>query len=261
MTIAMPDSVRVPDLPPGYPAYLGYGDGDEPTAAELAGRFPHANRIILTVTGRTIDCDGIDCEPGNVNAAATRVWVQQKLKADPHTRPVIYASVEGQPNYGMPWVLAALERNGVQRAQIRLLTAHYGFGNHICGPDTCKLLDASADGTQWTDSYRTAEGTIVDMSALQDNFFGSSAQTETERLVHELGTVRQGDKGEQVKTVQGCLLARGYAIGVSGILTAGIDGVFGPITLSAVRMAQHTAGIPVDGIVGPRTWPVLLGVA
>jgi hypothetical protein len=258
MTIAMPDSVRVPDLPPGYPAYLGYADGDDPTAAELAGRFPDAHRIILTVTGSTIDCDGIDCEPGNANAAMTRVWVQRKLKADPGARPVIYASVIGQPNYGMPDVIAALTRNGIGLDQVRLISAHYtsAQGNHICGPDSCKAIKTPMNGTQWTDSYRTAQGTLVDMSALQDNFFGSPPQSGTEKLVKELGTVGPGDTGNDVRTVQGLCNAR--ALGGKPLV---IDGEFGPATESDVLGFQHAAGITVDGIVGPQTWPVLLGVA
>jgi Putative peptidoglycan binding domain len=255
--ISMPDSVRVADLPAGYPAYLGYADGGDATAGELAGRFPDANRIILTVTGNTIDCDGIDCEPGNVNAAATRVWVQRKLAADPHSRPVIYASVVGKPDYGMPWVMAALWHNGIKRSQVRLLSAHYGAGEHICGPDTCKLSAAPMDGTQWTDSYPGVAGSVVDMSLLNAGFF---RQDGTEGIVTELGIIRQGDTGERVKTVQGLLLARGYAIGVSGVLTAGVDGVFGPLTASAVHQLQAKHGLTADGIVGPATWPVLLGL-
>lgn len=263
MTISMPDSVRVADLPDGYSAYLGYTDGDTANAGELAGRFPHASRVILTVTGNTIDCDGIDIEPGNPNVAMGRVWVQRKLKADPHSYPVIYASVEGQPNYGMHDVLAALARNGIARSSVRLLSAHYGAGEHICGPHSCKLISVTMDGTQWTSAYLLAGGVTVDMSLLAPDFFTRTVQarTETEKIVQELATVKLGSTGETVRTAQGALLARGYAIGVSGVLTAGIDGVFGKLTDSAVRRAQEKAGITVDGIVGPATWPVLLGVA
>jgi Putative peptidoglycan binding domain len=265
MTISMPDSTVVENLPDGYPAYLGYADGQWPTGAALAGMFPAAHRVILTVNGSTIsEADGIDCEPGNINAAGTRVWVQRKLIADPGFRPVIYASILGEPNYGMLDVLAALQRNRIARERVRLLTAHYGAGMHICSPRACRAGYATgitADGTQWTNSYLLGGGITVDMSLLNDNFFGAQNRTGTEKIVQELGTVRQGSTGETVRTAQGCLLARGYAIGVSGVLTAGVDGVFGPLTLAAVRQVQAKAGITVDGVVGPQTWPVLLGVA
>lgn len=265
MTISMPDSVRVPDLPDGYSAYLGYADGDEPTAGLLAGRFPHANRVILTVTGNTIDCDGCDSERLDLNAAKAAEWADRKLAADLHSYPVIYASVIGDPGYGMHEVISELEGIGIGRGLVRLLSAHYwGRGPHICGPGSCGAIDIDMDGTQWTDAYQTGPGApVVDMSLLAPDFFTRTMTTtsETEKIVTELGTVRQGDTGEQVRTVQGLLLARGYAIGLSGALTAGVDGVFGKFTDSAVRQLQSKAHLAVDGVVGPRTWPVLLGVA
>ena len=42
MTIAMPDSIYPQNLPPGYPAYLGYVDGRWPTAPVLHSKFPDA---------------------------------------------------------------------------------------------------------------------------------------------------------------------------------------------------------------------------
>lgn len=263
MTIAMPDSVQVSDLPGGYTAYLGYADGDRPTAGPLADRFPGARRVILTVTGQvTGAADGIDCEPGNVTAAQAALWAKSKLRASPGFRPVIYASVIGEPGYGMGDVTGNLRSLGITLSQVRLLSAHYGAGQHICGPASCKLIAFPMDGTQWTDEYwEHGMGAAVDMSALEPDFFAGQTRTETEKIVQELATVKLGSTGEPVRTAQGCLLARGYAIGVSGVLTAGVDGVFGQFTDSAVRQLQRKHGLADDGVVGPLTWPVLLGVA
>lgn len=104
-------------------------------------------------------------------------------------------------------------------------------------------------------------GGCFDMSALKADFFAGQTRTETEKIVQELATVKLGSTGPFVRTAQGCLLARGYAIGVSGVLTAGVDGVFGKLTDAAVRQLQAKASLTIDGIVGPATWPVLLGVA
>jgi len=74
-------------------------------------------------------------------------------------------------------------------------------------------------------------------------------------------TIRQGDTGPAVRTAQGLLVARYYRLGTTGPAGDGIDGQFGPLTGAAVREAQGLARITVDGIVGPQTWPHLLGVA
>jgi len=58
-------------------------------------------------------------------------------------------------------------------------------------------------------------------------------------------TLRQGNKGEQVKELQQMLNANGYNLSV--------DGDFGPLTAAAVKAYQSSKGLSVDGIVGPQT--------
>jgi hypothetical protein len=72
----------------------------------------------------------------------------------------------------------------------------------------------------------------------------------TETLVQTLPTLAQGATGQDVRTVQGCLGARGHVIM--------IDGSYGPNTVAAVRQFQLVSGLTVDGTVGPKTWPALL---
>ena len=63
-------------------------------------------------------------------------------------------------------------------------------------------------------------------------------------------TVRRGDSGEFVKAAQNELDRHGHALA--------IDGIFGPKTDGAVRQFQKSAGLVVDGIVGPHTWRALI---
>ena len=63
-------------------------------------------------------------------------------------------------------------------------------------------------------------------------------------------TVRRGASGPNVASGQHLLNARGAA------LTA--DGAFGPLTETAVRSFQTGAGLPVTGVLDPRTWPALV---
>jgi len=55
-----------------------------------------------------------------------------------------------------------------------------------------------------------------------------------------------GSSGTAVRTLQQGLASKGYSLSV--------DGVFGPVTQSAVMSFQRSQGIIVDGIVGPVTW-------
>ncbi|MET9792947.1 peptidoglycan-binding protein [Streptomyces canus] len=61
-----------------------------------------------------------------------------------------------------------------------------------------------------------------------------------------------GATGADVAEAQ-CLLRR------AGISPGGIDGMFGPLTLRAVKTFQDRAGLTVDGMLGPRSWKALRG--
>jgi peptidoglycan hydrolase-like protein with peptidoglycan-binding domain len=66
-------------------------------------------------------------------------------------------------------------------------------------------------------------------------------------------TVKYGDSNDIVKQLQAALNFKG----ASPALKA--DGIFGPLTLAAVKAFQKANGLAVDGIVGPITWGKLLG--
>jgi hypothetical protein len=63
-------------------------------------------------------------------------------------------------------------------------------------------------------------------------------------------TVRRGDSGPDVTSVQHLLNARGAGLAA--------DGVFGPLTETAVRNFQAAMGLSVTGVVDTRTWPTLV---
>lgn len=71
-----------------------------------------------------------------------------------------------------------------------------------------------------------------------------------DKLMQSLPTITTGSSGTFVKTVQGLCCARGH--------NTAIDGNFGPQTEIAVRQIQGAAKVTVDGVVGPKTWPVLV---
>jgi hypothetical protein len=253
VTIDMPDSVTVANLPAGYQAYLGYWDGDYPTAEELDTVFPDADHVILTVHGGLADnvlgmIDGFDVENGDMTATAAADLAYRKIRLTPDEWPVIYASVSTMKDL----VLPALAVEHIDLRDVRLLSAHYGKGPHICGPGSCGEISVEMDGTQWTSTFAVRPGVLIDMSMLKDDFFGPQI-TPTEAMVRELPVLQQGAAGPLVKTVQGLCNARGA--------TLAIDGVFGAQTQHAVLFTQSMSKLVVDGVVGPATWPALLGIA
>lgn len=66
-----------------------------------------------------------------------------------------------------------------------------------------------------------------------------------------LPLLRYDDEGPHVAALQGLLNAK-----ASQGLT--VDGDFGPATERAVHNVQRFFGLTVDGIVGEKTWTVLL---
>ncbi|WP_030174572.1 peptidoglycan-binding domain-containing protein [Spirillospora albida] len=75
----------------------------------------------------------------------------------------------------------------------------------------------------------------------------------TEDIVKKLPMLSRGDTGEHVETVQGLLLARSHS-------EVRVNGKFDGTTESAVKAVQRWGGVEDDGVVGPKTWPVLLRV-
>lgn len=62
-------------------------------------------------------------------------------------------------------------------------------------------------------------------------------------------TLRYGDTGSDVKTLQTALNGRGASLAV--------DGEFGAKTRDAVKKFQRLNGLEDDGIVGAKTWAAL----
>ena len=79
---------------------------------------------------------------------------------------------------------------------------------------------------------------------------GSSAP-ETELRGFPL--LARGSRGWPVVTLQGALIAHGYSCGPDGP-----DGDFGYNTQNAVCRFQRDSALPVDGVVGDKTWTRLL---
>src|SRR5208282_905426 len=229
MTIIMYDAITPSLIPADAVAVAGYVGGNWVTYPELLARFPNANVLSIAInSSETAQC--LDIEAGDAVPSDAPAWVLRQKTP----RPCLYASVSA-----MNGLLAILDTAGISRASVRLWSAHYGQGEHICGPATCKQMSVTADGTQWTDS---ANGVSLDQSLLNNDFFGSPVPMVTYSAVtSQLPTLTPGVKDADlphwyVKRVQAILnYVYGYPCNLSG--------VYDPMTVTAVKLLQARDGL------------------
>lgn len=95
-----------------------------------------------------------------------------------------------------------------------------------------------------------------------DDNYKASTSTSSTSATNKGGTytmtmkeLKNGSRGNAVKSVQILLIGYGYSCG-----TKGTDGVFGFGTLNAVKKFQKAKGLTDDGIVGKKTMSALLGL-
>jgi hypothetical protein len=163
VTLTMYDCTNVTSLPAGADAYAGYVDGLFANLTAIKRRFAGSGAHFLSIAVfASDDADCLDIEAGDATNAQAPGWVNRRLTGGAF-RPCLYTSVSN-----VDALMTTLNETGISRAEIRLWSAHYGQGQHICGPGTCRQAQHACDGTQWTD---VALGRSLDQSVLLGNFF------------------------------------------------------------------------------------------
>jgi peptidoglycan hydrolase-like protein with peptidoglycan-binding domain len=185
----------------------------------------------------------MDVEPGDATPAQSGTYVQMRHAAG-IARPIIYASASNIND-----CRRSLDSVGLARASYRLLSAHYGKGEHICGnPGTNCGYNIDVDGTQWIDHNNDWDETL-----LRDNFLdggGPPPVPPPGPIVPPYPgyplycpPVRQTAMASQWQLR---MQQRGWHIVV--------DGWYGPASRTICIQFQQQKGARVDGIVGPTTW-------
>jgi hypothetical protein len=172
--ITMFDTALNDQFPSGAAAYAAYVDGgigNQPNYAYIVSAFPQARHLSIALFASD-NADALDVEPGASVPADIPGWYARQVQRGIQ-RPVIYASASAMNDTILPLLAAS----GIARAKTRLWAAHYGLGEHICGPASCGALSIDADGTQWTSNAR---GLVLDQSLLLDNFFTTDPTVTTE---------------------------------------------------------------------------------
>jgi hypothetical protein len=124
---------------------------------------------------------------------------------------------------------------------------HVGVVEKVLGGGRVQTIEGNTDNA----CRRRVRGASVIAGFGRPAYAGSNW---TEDAVKKLPVLRKGDEGEHVQTLRALLLARSHPeIGK-------VDGPFDTKVELAVRAVQTWGRVKPDGIVGPKTWPVLLRV-
>lgn len=155
-----------------FDAIAAYGNGKFANYDAAHKEFPHLHVLKIDVKGEGIGNAG-DFEAGDMAFANAGHWAKGRIAAGIH-RPVVYFSVA---NYHA--VIESLHAAGVNRADVRIWTAHYDGRPHLCSSACQPGMSHPADATQWGSPQ--APGTLpapfaghnVDVSMTADDFFAS----------------------------------------------------------------------------------------
>lgn len=159
----MLDAITPANIPAGTRYVAGYVDGLYANMAEMAQRFPNAIRVGYAVSART-DAEALDIEKGDATIAEAVIWSERQIARKVY-RPILYTAASNCAE-----LIASCAAAGIPRTSYRLISAHYGPGQHICnvtGP-VCGYTAFKPDGTQWTD-YQDR----YDINLLVDDFFAA----------------------------------------------------------------------------------------
>jgi hypothetical protein len=163
--IQMFDSIYNNQFPPDPQAVCGYVDGgvgDQPNYEWLTRAYPKAFHLSIALSPND-NADCLDVEPGAADPADAAAWYARQVSRGVW-RPCFYANASAMETDLIPVINASK----FPRGEVRLWSAHYGAGEHICGPSSCKLTSIPMDGTQWSDN---ALGRTLDQSSLLAGFF------------------------------------------------------------------------------------------
>ncbi|TDC53208.1 CHAP domain-containing protein [Actinomadura sp. KC345] len=123
---------------------------------------------------------------------------------------------------------------------------HVGVVEKVLGGGRLQTIEANTDNA----CKRRVRGSGVIAGYGRPAYGGGNW---TEDMVKKLPELNKGDSGEHVESLQGLLQARSHP-------EVSMTGRFDDATEAAVKAVQRWGGVTDDGVVGPKTWPVLLRV-
>lgn len=200
---SMYDSVTLGTVPDNAYALAGYTSGYWPTYEPMVQQFPKlakAGRIVSIAVNVEHDAMCLDVEPGDASPDQVVGWVERQM-ARGVKRPIIYTSISGMQD-----IVDRLAKAGIGRHEVRLWSAHYSHGEHLCGPQCNARINFGftdiVDATQWTSN---ALGRNLDQSVCEDDFLSTKVPVDHHydwfytvtvggKIYNEQATVRQYDQ-------------------------------------------------------------------
>lgn len=243
----MYDTALNNQFPPGAQAYAAYVDGsigNQPNYAYIVTTFPKAFHLSIALFASD-NADTLDVEPGAAAPSDVPAWYARQKKRGIQ-RPCVYASASTMTDN----ILPVLSHANISRSAVRLWSAHYGLGEHICGPNSCRAVPIEVDGTQWTSN---ALGLVLDQSLLQENFFttDSTVITEAELQSGQLNPGKNGLTAISVPPGTAHHIAFGCDNGVQGQPPARLR-----VAIKAEGPGWHVENnVEVDGTKGLKVVP------
>lgn len=227
------DAVEIANLPAGGDVLLGYAGGNWPTFAKLAA-VAYGRTCISVAVNASETADILDQETGDATPTDCPGWLAEMNGRKP-VRPAVIYCEDGT------WAEVIDACKGVAPPRFRTYPADSAPTD----------LPAGCIGWQWRFAG-SFDQSIVSAAWARPGSVPTPAPTGGFDL-STVPTIGPGsvDKFE-IKAIQ-AILYRDY-----GQTAVAETGVYDAATQAAVENVQRFWKLPVDGIVGPATWAVLL---
>ena len=222
----------------------GVVDRIRQTGAVMIGHVDVNGAPVGTVAGPLwqIDAD-------NVVTDGSRQW-SLAIQRHPAWQPPFAGESPPAPtanNAGVYWTYVGPPIEGDEFSQTMPVIAVLnpdGTGAWYTVPTGWQVAASDIGGTV----FARRVGDTVELARLDESLAGTGVCDEY--VDNNEYPLQRCDSGEAVRVAQ-------LALRSTVAPELEIDGYFGPRTEVAVREFQRTAGLAVDGLVGPRTWPAL----
>lgn len=157
-----------------------------------------------------------------------------------------YTGMLNANEIGGKWWIAAYHGNPVTTLGQAPRYKKPTIANELCGWQFCsrgKVPDIKGD----VDLDIAYDDDFTTLTASTPTKAPQTLQNDAHGTEKNLATLRKGDTGTQVQALQKMLRV------------VAVDGEFGQYTEMAVQALQRAHKLQDDGIVGPKTWPIVIG--